>query len=343
MTLLKEDLGNQIVENIYQDLQIDPKLSVKGERGFTWWGHRLAQKIWADPPLEDREIAITRVHAETDFLKYPEPKAKIDNYLARKMMMASLNGYVVCGGKGRIKLRCNAFIHGENQMWLKRLFGLAAIMQMVDAETAVKNISQMLKLEPDYSCHPQSGLRKEPDGTLKIVDQLVIPEGQRPFDRIGEAQLSFVSEFLNSQNIPSTIGETILSGYVPFGRDISLLYITTYEVHPELGHGVLIRLFLPPEDIRSIAQINGSLVMDMNADEQKQSLTGHFIGSWCLGSGEKGVETLVFVTFIPAIACTPNVFTNMVFSALGHNTWAEGYFFSFEKQKEIETFDQLPN
>jgi hypothetical protein len=34
MTLLKEDLGNQIVENIYQDLQIDPKLSVKGERGF---------------------------------------------------------------------------------------------------------------------------------------------------------------------------------------------------------------------------------------------------------------------------------------------------------------------
>jgi hypothetical protein len=79
MTLLKEDLGNQIVENFYQDLQIDPKLSVKGERGFTWWGHRLAQRIWADPPLEDREIAITRVHAETDFLKYPEPKAKIDN------------------------------------------------------------------------------------------------------------------------------------------------------------------------------------------------------------------------------------------------------------------------
>jgi hypothetical protein len=283
------------------------------------------------------------MHAETDFLKYPEPKAKIDNYLARKMMMASLNGYVVCGGKGRIKLRCNAFIHKENQMWLEKLFGLAAIMQMADAETTVENISQMLKLEPDYSCHPQSGLRQEADGTLKILDQLVIPEGKRPFVRIGEAQLSFVSEFLNSQNIPSTVGETILSGYVPFGRDISLLYITTDEVHPELGHGVLIRLFLPPEDIRSIAQINGSLVLDMNANEQKQSLTGHFMGSWCLGPGEKGIDTLVFATFIPAIACTPNVFTNMVFSALGHNTWAEGYFFSFEKQIEKEVYEQLPN
>ena len=58
MTLLKEDLGNQIVENIYHDLQIDPKWSVKGERGFTWWGHRLAQKIWADPPLKDPSLGI---------------------------------------------------------------------------------------------------------------------------------------------------------------------------------------------------------------------------------------------------------------------------------------------
>jgi hypothetical protein len=293
--------------------------------------------------LEDREIAITRVHAETDFLKYPEPTAKIDNYLARKMMMASLNGYVVCGGKERIKLRCNAFIHGENQMWLEKLFGLAAIMQIVDAETKVENISKMLKLDPDFSCHPQLGFRQEADDMLKILDQLVIPEGRKPFNRIGEAQLKFVSELLNNQNIPSTVGETILSGYVPFGRDISLLYITSDEVHPELGHGILIRLFLPPEDIRSIAQINGSLVLDMNTNEQKQSLTGHFMGSWCLGSGEKGVETLVFVTFIPAIACTPNVFANMVFSALGHNTWAEGYFFSYEKQKEIEVFNRLPN
>jgi hypothetical protein len=306
------------------------------------WGHRLAQKIWADPPLEDREIPITRVHAETDFLKYPEPTAEIDNSLAEAMIMASLHGYVIDEKEGRIKLRCNAFIHKENQMWLEKLFGLAVIMQIVDAETTVENISQMLRLEPAYSCHPQSGPRKEPDDMLNILDQLVIPEGQKPFDRIGEAQLSFVSEFLNNQNIFSTASESDLSGYVPFGRDLSLLYVN-FDVHPVLGHGILIRLFLPPEDIRSIAQINGSLVMDMNASEQKQSLTGHFMGSWCLGSIEKGIETLVFVTFIPAAACTPNVFTNMVFSVLGHNTWAEGYFFSFEKQREKEVYSQLPN
>jgi hypothetical protein len=92
---IKEDLGIQTVQNIYQDLQIDQKLSVKGESGFTWWGHRLAQRIWADPPLEDREIVITRVHAETDFLKWPDPTAEIDNFLAEAMIMASLNGYVV--------------------------------------------------------------------------------------------------------------------------------------------------------------------------------------------------------------------------------------------------------
>jgi hypothetical protein len=343
MTLLKKGLGIQTVQNIYQDLEIGQKWSITDERGFTWWGHRLAQKIWADPPLEDREIPITRVHAETDFLKYPDSKAEIDNYLARAMMTASLNGYVVDRSKAPIRLRCNAFIHKENQMWLRELFELAVIMQMVEAETTVENISQMLKLEPDYSCHPQSGLRKEPDDMLNILDQLVIPEGKKSFDRIGEAQFSFVSEFLNNQNIFSTASESDLSGYVPFGRDLSLLYVTSDEVHPLLGHGILIRLFLPPEDIRSITCINGSLVMDMNTNEQKQSLTGHFMGSWCLGSMEKGIETLVFVTFIPAVACTPNVFANVVFSVLGHNTWAEGYFFSFEKQKEKEIYSQLPN
>ena len=83
--------------------------------------------------------------------------------------------------------------------------------------------------------------------------------------------------------------------------------------------------------------------MDMNANEQKQWLTGHFMGSWCLGPVGKGIDTLVFVCFIPAVACTPNVFANMVFSMQGHNTWAEGYFFSFEKQIEKEVYEQLPN
>jgi hypothetical protein len=38
MTLLKEDLGNQTVENIYQDLQIDQKWS-----GGTGWHKRYGQ------------------------------------------------------------------------------------------------------------------------------------------------------------------------------------------------------------------------------------------------------------------------------------------------------------
>jgi len=45
--LFVSDPGLAVVEHLYKQMQIDAQWSVRQERGFTWWGDRLAQRVWA--------------------------------------------------------------------------------------------------------------------------------------------------------------------------------------------------------------------------------------------------------------------------------------------------------
>jgi hypothetical protein len=76
--------------------------------------------------------------------------------------------------------------------------------------------------------------------------------------------------------------------------------------------------------------------MDININEQQDWLTGHFLGSWCLGPAGKNTVTPTFVSFIPAVVCSPNVLVNMTFVALMHNTFAEGYFFAYDRHAKAD-------
>lgn len=338
MSLKKDHAGVQIVKDIFANMKIDKKWSIASDRAFTWWGHRFAQTVWADQSIESAGTVLTKVHAETDFLKFQNPSTDLDAFLAMVAKIASLNGYIVFKKEKRIKLRCNALIHKGNQSWLGQLFSLASIMQVVEAETICDVIAEKFEIQPDHSCHPQLGPRQEMDGMLNLLDQWVIPEGQKPMRGISEAEFNQVSQMLNNQNILTTASPSGLTAYVPFGRDVSLLQVNTNQPHPLLGNGILLRLSLPPEDLWPIADINGPLIMDMNLGEQKDWLSGHFLGSWYLGPAGKNSVTPVFVSFIPAVACVPTVIINMIYSMIGHNTWSEGYFFAWDRREKYRNF-----
>ena len=141
---------------------------------------------------------------------------------------------------------------------------------------------------------------------------------------------------LNNQKIFTSTGENSLAAYVTFGRDVSLLQIDMNQPHPRLRTGILYRLSLPPEDIWPVASIDGALTMDMNINEQQDWLTGHFLGSWCLGPAGKNTVTPTFVSFIPAVVCSPNILVNMTFATLMHNTFAEGYFFAYDRHAKAD-------
>ncbi|MGD9303800.1 MAG: hypothetical protein PVF79_06010 [Desulfobacterales bacterium] len=175
------------------------------------------------------------------------------------------------------------------------------------------------------------------DGMLTFEEKVLIPHGANRVEEIDKDTFREVAQILNGQNLLTSYGEDGITSYVLFGSSESLLVISSREPHARLGNGVLFRLFLPPEVIPSDMEINGNLVLDMNTDEATAWLTGHCLGSWCLGPVGSGRFTPTYVSFMPAFACAPEVIVNTVFSMLGHNTWAEGYFFAYDRVKQKRT------
>ena len=334
MNLIAEDAGIQIVKEICTDMKIEKEWRINSERGFEWWGHQFKQKIWAEPPMEKTLTTITRVHVETDFLKYPKRSESTDNRLAEILRLSSLSGLIHDPENGCLKWHSSAFVHKKNKCWLDKMVFLAAVMQIRDCER-IGVLADQLELKPHHSCHPHSGPREKIDGTLCAFDQWIMHEGKKPVLNIGEEEFSFVSKILNNINIRSAASKFGLSAYIPFGRDVSLLQVIINQPHPVLGNGILMRLSLPPEDLWEVEEINGSLIIDMNSMDQKDWPTGHFMGSWCLGPVGPNSLTPVFVSFIPKIACNPTILANMVLSMIGHNTWAEGYFFAWDRKEKF--------
>jgi hypothetical protein len=323
------DAGVQTVGKIYRDMKIDTEWSLVSGRGFTWWGHHYAQRIWADRPFEDGGVLITRVNAETDFLRFPGGPAEPEDLtlFAAGMQYATLSGPVVYEKPERIKLRCSAFIHEENQAWLGPLFSLAAVMQYAEVAFKAEELAPLLGAEPDKSGHPTSGHRHKMDDMLNIIDAFIVPEGIKPFNAIPERLFRQASEDLNNRGLFSTAGPEGLTAYVPFAGSTALLEVRADAQHPGLGKGLLYLMRLPPEKIASSSSIDGSLIMDLNALEQESMKSGHFLGSWCLAPGRgEHKSTPVYVTFIPAAVVSTSVFVNMIFSTITHCSWAEEVF-----------------
>jgi hypothetical protein len=315
------DYGNQLVKKIFKDMNIDEEWSITTERGFTWWGHQYAQRIWAEQPIKDSGFHVTKVNAETELLKYPTRSTETETLLAIEMMETSLSGMIIDQEADRITIRCSAYVHEENHSWLGNIFSLAAIMQVIEAENKGDILASVLELQPDKSKHPDSGVRNDMDEMLSVVNQAVIPLGREPFHSIGEFEFRRTADMLNNQNLISTASETGLSAYLPFGDNSALLLVDTEHEHPELGKGLLIRLFLPPEKILPVTDVDGPFVMDLNSMEQNSFPSGHFLGSWCLGHVGENVQTAVYVTFIPAIVYNSGILFNMCLSTLCMGSW----------------------
>src|SRR4051794_5172764 len=62
------DVGPRLLDYVFAQMQIDAPWSLRDARAFTWWGHRLAQRVWVDQPRESRGVNVVRAVAETELL-----------------------------------------------------------------------------------------------------------------------------------------------------------------------------------------------------------------------------------------------------------------------------------
>jgi len=307
------DPGLDAVEHVYAQMQIDDEWSVFEPRGFTWWGHHLAQRVWAERPRDSFGMDVVRVHAETRLVRDVQPGDetwKLLNFLNHD---ASLSSLVFDAARGTIVFECSVFVHEQNVEWLKWLFMHAVAIQAAEAGGRAALLARELEGEIDVSEHPSSGQRPEPDDMLNVIRDVYYPNSQAP-PPLTQREFQAALDIGPRSDVLANAGDGGLTAEFPFLGDVpaigmalgyrsadaapeSALLMMSIERYPRLGYGVLARLVLP----------NGACDRDqaearLNLAETTNWTACHLLGGWCLSN-----LGLTFVTFVPTAACWPGV------------------------------------
>lgn len=305
------DVGPQVMKFLFDALKIDDAWAVHEPRSFTWWAHRLAQRVWAEPVRSSYDHDVVRIHAATAVLRGVSDTPDLRARLATTNRFISLGALVASQVGDRIILHSAACFHAKNLPWLQPLFLAAVGIQVADAHIKADGLARLLGGEPDVSAHPRSGARAEPDEILGVIETVIAPggNGASPWT---EGDFKATSEMRPRPWVLATSGAGGMTAEFPFMGDLpagiapslqtALLTASSTDRHPQLGRGLLLRLQLP----FNVSKEQGSnLAWMLNALETTSETNAHRLGAWCLGSAPPGgpdAHSVDFVSFVPAVA-----------------------------------------
>ncbi len=320
------DPGLDVIDFVYRSMNIDEQWSERNERGFTCWGHRLAQQVWAEAPRLSQGYWVTRVHARAAVLREVPWSGAIQARVSALNMYGSLSAYCREADGRRLSLDCNVYVHHGNAAWLKRLFACAVALQAAEAEIAADMLSSLVGGAPDESGHPINGPRVVPDNMLDIIAQLFAPASAGPsackpgeFEQaLAMAPEPWVLASGDEQGLTAEFPFTDSTPAVAGGRGTALLIASAAEQHPRLGSGLLVRLALP---VLVDALRGNELAHQLNWVEATQWNAPHFLGAWCLDAN----STLTFVTFVPSAVYAPGLLHALILSSAVRARWAGEY------------------
>jgi hypothetical protein len=305
------DVGPQVLTFLFDALKIDDAWALREPRSFTWWAHRLAQRVWAEPARSSHDHDVVRVHAATAVLRGASDTADLRARLATTNRFMSLGALVASQAGDRIILHSAAWFHAQNMAWLQPLFLAAVGIQVADAHIKADGLARLLGGQSDVSAHPRSGARREPDEILTVIATVIAPggAGASPWT---EGDFKAASEMRPRPWVLATSDAEGMTAEFPFtgdlpagiapGLETALLTVSSSDRHPQLGSGLLLRLQLP----FNVSKEQGSdLAWMLNALEMTSQTNAHALGAWCLGSAPPGrpdAHSVTFVSFIPAAA-----------------------------------------
>ncbi len=338
--------GPELATQLSSALMVDEEWSVRTPRGFVWWPHRAAQRVDVGERFEDGGTAGCRVVVETDVLTLDgsvRPDA-LDGALAGLMRFPPMAAFRVDREAHRVTLVSALFVSDALEPFFVPRLAVAAILQAAYAELGTDALARGTGGRPAWSGHPSAGARPEPDGLLRLVAERIVPAGDALSRWDDPVELLAAADDLSAQGARARALPGGLNARFPFlpGAEdplapgtSSLLQVRAREAHPELGHGVFLRLFLPGGDALVGRRTAASVAMDLNDEEfGDDRFGGHGLGSWTAESSEPetelpvapGLPRLCHVTFLPNYVRVPGALRNAVADAGKRANWAAHLF-----------------
>lgn len=342
-TETKNDLGPDILRFVYESMMVDEEWSVREPRGFTWWGHRLRQRVWADPPEESRGFIVVRLHAETDLLRDVRDAGNLYPFLSsmNSKAEAGTSAFVFHEEEDEIRLHSTACVHVQNRIWLEKIFLLTTGIQVSFAETMADAMAKSLKgSEVNRSRHPESGIRTEPDNMLEALRGIVIPQSRSASMRSAD-DFRYAAKQL-SRLFPATAGNGVFTAELPLGnprhgnpntgvghdlkssREIkssSVSKSARFTASIRKRHQMFVRgLSMSLEIPVSLTPSEGYIAASrLNAAETEETPACHLVGGWFY---DPGVRKMTFSACIPAMMYKPGMLVNFVMSSAARSAWA---------------------
>lgn len=303
------DIGQRVVDYVYERMQIDDPWAVRSKGRFAWWGGSLAQRVWANEPQVRDGVPVTTVHVETDLLRKVRPSADTLERLAGLNRLSTLSAYVADTRTHVIRLHASVSATEDN-LALARVLALhATALQVADAHAEASPLAEIFGGEVDESEHPSSGPRLDEDEMLDVPSAYAHRgEGPSPFgvDELAELVRLEPRPWLNVSSEPTRVDAELAFD----GDEPSRLMLDAAYRHPAIGSGIRINLTLP---VPAVA----SRVQGLNAGEVN-SPDAHQLGGWCASEDDR----LMFVSFFPAVAHVPNLARAIVYHMATRNGWA---------------------
>lgn len=292
-------------DELYERLLVDAEWAARRPDGFTWWPHRLAQRVLVEPASD----GTARVHVETDVLLTGAVTEELAAILVELMRHPPMSAFVHAASDGVVRLWSAARVSLENAPFALPRLATAAALQATYAEMGLETLSGRTGLSPATSAHPESGARHRGDGILDLVAARIAPEGDGDSRYSGPAEWLPAAEALEREGWSVSVDPRGLTARRGPGF---LLEARHGERHPELGAGLFVRLFLPS----ALATPSARAALSRSARERHDPGTFVFTtGAWSLEQSEPAIELDVrpapprfaFVEFLPNALFLPGL------------------------------------
>jgi hypothetical protein len=311
-----EDIGPQVLDDIRRLIQVDDEWAVIEPRSFTWWGHRLRQKVAVEESVTRGGLGIVYIWAETDLLIDVPNVPEVAEAIAILNSTAALNALVWMPEEGRVSLRCATCIYSEIRGWMTKMFCSAVAMQVAEAESRAEALQNVVGGRVHASTHPLNSFRQQPDDMLNILSVFsTAKDDLSPFrgDEMLNALAAFQTQVLTTGDESGMTMEFPFPGAIP---PTVLARLLSDVPHPIYGIGLLVLMKLPslPSGGPSAAELANAL----NVGEIGQLESGYSFGAWCSDVDGKWVA---YAAFLPSATYMPGLLINMVVALSAKSHW----------------------
>lgn len=293
----------------HEQLKVDAEWSVRTANGFRWWADKHAQTVEVVGVEAGRNgERCYLVSVQTELLRSVELTDRAAVAINGIVMpFASMAGPVYDPETRTLSLASLVRTYEGIDDWMKRLVGVAAGLQIGEAQILSAPMADAIHAIEAMSGPPSGGVRREPDELVDLIPSLIAPMGERPCQWTAEEFRECVRHYMEGP--PALRAKADGGGFTvsfPFGDRSSTCQALRDEPHPRYGNGLFILQSFP---VAKPAAEGARLALALNRSELAERPLGYGFGSYAYRE-----NAMHFTSFLPNLVHQPGILRNVYFS-----------------------------